>query len=204
MSAEKDYPSLPLREFLADLAGRLPTPGGGSAAAVVGGLACAVARMVLEYSIGRPESAGHDDRLRELLSELKQWSGRFERLVVEDIDAYQAVIAAGKLDQAAREQANARAIHVPMEITTRAGNVVARMNDVKTFLNPRLLGDLRAVGVLGFAAARCASWMVRANLPMMSDRKQAAELDGQLDAVLDWIGKRAHAIEAFDPGDSAG
>ena len=55
VSPGKDYFCLPLRDFLADIAARTPTPGGGSVAAAVGAFAAALARMALAYTaeIGR-------------------------------------------------------------------------------------------------------------------------------------------------------
>ncbi len=69
MSPEKDYLSLPLQTFLADLAAKSPTPGGGSVAALAGAVAACQARMVLEYSVGRAKGAEHEPRLREVLAE---------------------------------------------------------------------------------------------------------------------------------------
>ncbi len=60
MSASKDYLRLPLHDFLADVAARTPTPGGGSVAAAVGALGAALARMALAYTEGRPAGAGDD------------------------------------------------------------------------------------------------------------------------------------------------
>ena len=124
MSADKDYLSLPLRTFLADLAAKTPTPGGGSVAALTGALAAAQARMCVEYTVGKPKFAAHETKLREALAEFKRAEEAFGRLMAEDMAAYERLSAANKADDPTeQQQAVATAAAVPMEIAALAGAV---------------------------------------------------------------------------------
>jgi formiminotetrahydrofolate cyclodeaminase len=199
MSADKDYLSLPLGELLADLAARTPTPGGGSAAAVVGGLAAAQARMVVEYTLGKPEYAEHEARLRELLDEFRRAQEMFAQLMREDMAAYERLVASRKANAEERARATATAVAVPMEVVVLAGAVAARLDEIKAFVNRYLLSDLRVAAILAYAAARAAGMNVRINLQDLNDPKEAERLDSQLDLLVGRAGRHQDAAVNYQP-----
>ncbi len=181
----KDYLSLPLRELLADTAAKSPTPGGGSVAAAVGALAASLARMAVEYTVGKPKFAAHDARLRELLTELGRAGEMFGQLMAEDMAAYERFAAARQNPDAAEKQrAIATATAVPMEIAVVAGALLERLDEIKAFTNPHLLSDLKAAAILAEAAAQTAALNVRENLRSLANTQEAGRLETQLHTLL--------------------
>src|SRR5437899_471379 len=73
-----------LDEWIDELAGGAPTPGGGSAAALAGTLAAALVAMVARLTIGKKAYAAAEARAREILAEAEQLRGQLRRLVDED------------------------------------------------------------------------------------------------------------------------
>jgi len=199
MSADKDYLSLPLRELLADIAAKSPTPGGGSVAALVGSLSCSLACMVLQFTIGKPRFAEHQTQLQELLDDLAQAGTKFTTLMNEDMRAYEAVLAARKQEPSIRDQAQLRATRVPMDIVMLAESVVACLDELKSFVNPHLLGDLRAAACLAHATARAAGGTVRDNLPYLADGQEAARLERQAAALLLQAQAHCDAVVNYQP-----
>ncbi|MHC4443767.1 MAG: cyclodeaminase/cyclohydrolase family protein [Planctomycetota bacterium] len=195
MSADKQYLSLPMKEFLDDLSAKSPTPGGGSVAAVAGTLAAAQARMVVEYTIGKKRYAEHQKRLTEVIEEFKRAGDMFGQLMSEDMAAYERLAAAYKAgDNNELEKAVATATAVPMEIVFLACAVVARTDEIKAFVNQNLLCDLRVAAIMAYASARSASTAVRVNMENMTDRKEAARLENQLDMVLGRTARHRNAV----------
>ncbi len=189
MGADRDYLWLPLRTFLADLAAKAPTPGGGSVAALIGAVAASQARMVLAYTAGKEKYAEHESSLQDLLAELKRAEDMFGEFMSEDMAAYERLVASRKSDEKDEQQrAIATAIAVPMEIVGLAGAVAARLDEIKSAVNPYLLSDLQVAAILAFASARSAALNVRINLKKLADRCQAKHLEDQLGQLI----TRAH------------
>lgn len=185
MAEPIDYLSLPLREWLEHTAAKSPTPGGGSISAVVGTHATALGRMVLAYTIGKPKYAEHESRLREIDAELAGDLEEFQRLVTEDIKAYERLRVANKSDDTEEKaRAAAAALAVPMEVVVLAGAVCARLDEVKTWVNSYLYGDLRTAAILAEATAHAASAIARVNLPGLEDRREADRLEERIDLLL--------------------
>ncbi|HOJ75861.1 MAG TPA: cyclodeaminase/cyclohydrolase family protein [Phycisphaerae bacterium] len=199
MSADKDYLSLPLRELLADIAAKRPTPGGGSVAALVGSLSCSLACMALQFTIGKPKYAAHDAELKQLLADLTQAGEKFMQLMSEDMRAYEAVMAARKQDPAAFEAASVRATEVPLNIVRLAESVLTCLDELKAYVNMHLLSDLRAAAVLARAVVQSAAGTARDNLPGLADREQASRMERQLDALVHQAEHHAQSVAAYRP-----
>ena len=200
MSAQRDYLSLPMRAFLADLAARSPTPGGGSLAALLGALAASQAQMVIAYTLGKKKHNEHEGRLRALLDEFKRAADALSQLMSEDMAAYERYAASRKSDETDEQQrAVATAIAVPMEVVVLAEAVAARLDEVKSFVNPYLFSDLQAAAILAFAAARSAGLNVRVNLEDLADRREADRLESQLDALIDRVHQHRQAVVHHQP-----
>lgn len=186
MSADKDYLSLPLRTFVADLAAKRPTPGGGSVAAMAGLLAAAQARMVVEYTVGKPKFAAYEKKLREALGELERAEAAFAELMSEDMAAYERLAASCKAgDSAEQQQAVATATAVPMEITAMAGAVLALLDGLKECVNPYLLGDLKVAAIMSLAAAQSAAVNVEVNLRDLADGSEVERVNKEMTRILE-------------------
>lgn len=186
MSADKDYLSLPLRTFLADLSAKTPTPGGGSVAAMAGLLAAAQARMVVEYTVGKPKFAAHEDKLQEALRELHRAEAAFAELMSEDMAAYERLAASRKAGKPAeQQQAVATATAVPMEITAMAGAVLALLDGLKECVNPYLLGDLKVAAIMSLAAAQSAAVNVEVNLRDLADGSEVERVNKEMTRILE-------------------
>ena len=210
-----DFTKRSIDEFLDAVAQRAPTPGGGSVAGAVGALACALARMVAAYSIGKNTNPSVRDRTESVLDRLRRADEILRSLVTQDTVAYAAMGAAGK---AARENPATKsaepephasacatsyqdavlaAVAVPMETAAVASHTLAAMDEWKEFANRRLLSDLGAAAVLAEAAARASWYMVAVNLPELVDAATRTRLRGHIaEAVAHCDGHR-RSIEAF-------
>src|SRR5262249_30199649 len=96
MRAMITEPTQSINEFLAALAAKQPTPGGGSVAAIAGALAAAMGEMVINYSIGKKNLIAHEPKLREALAELTRARGMLLELMIEDQLAFEKLTAARK------------------------------------------------------------------------------------------------------------
>ena len=85
-----------VREFLEKVAEKTPTPGGGSIAALAGAIACSLAEMVCNLTIGKKKYAGVEGKMKELANKMKQRRQEFLKLVEEDAKAFDEVMKAYK------------------------------------------------------------------------------------------------------------
>lgn len=200
MSVLSDYRLLPFGKFLEDIAARSPAPGGGSVAASVGALAASLACMAVEFTVGKKKFAAHEDRLRQMLAELHRAGEMFGQLIGEDIAAYERYAAARQSgDQQEQDRALATATAVPMEIVVVAAAVAARLNEIKTFINPVLFSDVQVGAILAHAAAESAGLTVRGNLPYFPDQKEAAQLRERVDNLMARTREHRDAVVAHVP-----
>jgi formiminotetrahydrofolate cyclodeaminase len=190
-------------EFLDAVAQRTPTPGGGSVAAAAGALACALARMVGAYSVGKNAEEGVRDRTEALVDRLRRADEILRGLVTQDAVAYAAMSAA---ERAARENATVKpayqdavlaAAAVPMETAAAASQALAVMDALKDVANRHLLSDLGVAAVLAEAAARAAWYMVTVNLPEVADAATRTKLREGIDKTLQHCHSSAGSIEGF-------
>jgi methenyltetrahydrofolate cyclohydrolase len=200
MNSEKQYLSRPIREFLDDLATKCATPGGGSAAALVGSVSTAAARMVIQYTVGKPKFAASEARLRELLEEFKRAGQMFEQLLSEDMAAYEKVAEARRAkDDAARQQALGVAIAVPMEMVVLAEAVTARIDEIKSIVNPFLLSDLRTAAILAEASARSASMNVLVNAKDLTNAVQSQGIAEQVKILVARAADHRDSVLSYSP-----
>jgi formiminotetrahydrofolate cyclodeaminase len=156
--------------FLASVAAKQPTPGGGAVSAVVGALAAAIGEMAINYSIGRKATPQFDAELTLVLGELTRARAVMLELVVEDQEAFAELSAAKKLaaDDPTRPARVAAAgemcIAVPRSIAATALAMLRHVEPIVEKSNKWLLSDLAVSIELAMATIRTAHYSVRANL----------------------------------------
>jgi formiminotetrahydrofolate cyclodeaminase len=176
--------------FLEAAAAKQPTPGGGSAAALVGALAASMGEMTVNYSIGKKGLETHADTLVAALAEFTRAREMLLGLMVEDQAAYEAMTAAKTLpkDSAEREGAIGAAvmvgIRVPQTVAATAVAVLDLTDKLVDIVNVHLLSDLAVCGDLAMATTRCAMYNIRVNLPEVKDEKQRWQLQTTSDQLL--------------------
>ena len=156
-----------VEKFLDDLASGHPTPGGGSAAAIMGAMGAALVSMVCNVTIGKKGYEGVEAEMRAILQESERVRRRLSAMVAEDIAAFDSILAAYKMpkitddDKATRGAAIQaglrRATETPLECARVCAEVIAlsRRASEQGYLN--VISD-GGVGVLaGFTALRSAA-----------------------------------------------
>jgi glutamate formiminotransferase/formiminotetrahydrofolate cyclodeaminase len=174
-----------VKDFVEETASESPAPGGGSVSAAVGALGAALATMVANLSAHK---RGWDDRWEEF-SNWAEKGKRFHvellRLIDEDTQAFNALMAAFGLPQgsdsekAARKQAiqdaTRKAIDVPLKVMETA---LASMEVVKAMAeigNPNSVSDAGVAALCARTAVLGAGLNVRINAKGLDDKSAAAE-----------------------------
>ncbi|MFN7020860.1 MAG: cyclodeaminase/cyclohydrolase family protein [Phycisphaerales bacterium] len=178
---------LPLGELLAQLGDKRPAPGGGAAACLAGATAAALARMVVEYSLGRKSLAEHAGALEAHRRTLLRLTAMFIELADEDAAAYGLVNHLSRLPEgdprraAELPSAQAAAIAAPRAALAAASDLLRLLERLVTITNPHLRSDLAIAAVLAEGAARSAWWNIAVNLPTIADERARAEVRRESD-----------------------
>jgi formiminotetrahydrofolate cyclodeaminase len=172
------------------VAAQTPTPGGGSAAALVGATAAALVAMVAGMTKTRTGSEHERSELDLALRHARESGERLRALVDEDARAFEAVMAARKLprgtdtEKAARQdavaQALARAAEVPLETARACAVVLGAASMALAYGNPNAASDARAAGALAWAGLVAAIENVRINLEDQPDHPAMKEADARV------------------------
>ena len=159
-----NFKDLTLKNYLDQLAGRQPVPGGGSAAALTAAMAVGLISMVTNYSIGRKaNSPAVERRLTKILTQSESIRQRLLELTSLDSEAYLKVTAARVLDKKAQKQASCEARSVPQEICKLCYKAVQLTPYLAEKGNPYLLSDVEVALELLMSAFYGARIMVRIN-----------------------------------------
>jgi formiminotetrahydrofolate cyclodeaminase len=193
-----------VEKFLDDLASGNPTPGGGSAAAIMGAMGAALVSMVCNVTIGKKGYETVEVEMRSVLSESERVRRRLTAMVAEDIAAFDSILAAYKLPKATEEDKTARAAaiqaglrratEVPLDCARVCAEVIAlsRRASEQGYLN--VISD-GGVGVLaGFTGLRSAALNVYINAPALKDRVFAAQATAELEKLLEFCGTEREAV----------
>jgi len=188
------YLQEPLKIYSDALASGQPTPGGGSAAALVGALASALNSMVANFTVGREKYADVEADAQRLLAKSEKLRAQLERLTQADTEAYGKVAAAQKLPRETDEQKVARtaamqealkaAAAVPLEAAEAALNVVAVAAELVDKGNPNLITDVGVAAKFAVAAMECAALNVEINLAYIKDEQYNAAAREKLARML--------------------
>ncbi|MCO6436370.1 MAG: cyclodeaminase/cyclohydrolase family protein [Phycisphaerae bacterium] len=190
--------SISLGEFLDSVAARTPAPGGGAVAAACGALACALARMVVAYSVRKDTETSARGQLDELADRLLGADQILRTLIDRDGQAYENLTRVRKARQdSARselqfQRAVMDAISVPMEIAAVAERSLVALEALRPLASRMIVSDLGVAATLAEAAVRAARFSVAINLQDLADRDQAARITEEIDRIC------AHAASHHD------
>jgi len=175
-----------LHAWIEALASAEPVPGGGSAAAMAGALAAALAAMVGRLTSTRKAYAAVADEFRRLTEEADTLRAELARLAERDAQAYQEVMAAYRLPKGTDAEAAARtaavdrallaAAEVPLETARAARRVAALARRAAEAGNRNAVADAGVAALLARAALIGACYNVRINVNALSNPEAGAHL----------------------------
>ena len=184
-------------EFLDELAGRVPAPGGGAAAALLAAQGAALLGMVARYTTGE-KYAEHQVTVSRIIAEVDELRNIALRLADADADAFLAVADAYRLPRSTGEEQAARAAAVaeslanaawpPAQVISLAGMVVDLAEALVVIGNHNVISDVAAAAECARAAASTARINVEINLAAISDERASLEMiaeTGKADGIID-------------------
>lgn len=193
-----------IHKFLDDLRSDAPTPGGGAVAGLMGALSAALAHMVTSLTVGKKAHADVDEEFRALQAPLQEAIARFGHLAQEDMEVFDAVMAAWRLPRKTDEEKTRRkdvlhettlaAAAVPMNCVLEAGRILPMIRRTAESGNAHAVSDAGIAALLAGACARAAAFNVRINAASLP-KSEGEDLLTQLDEALAEIESEARAIE---------
>ena len=193
-------------QFLAELAGKAPTPGGGGASALVGAAGVALGNMVGSLTTGKKKYAAVEAGIQALNARAETLRGELEALVQADAEAFAPLAAAYGLPKDTPEQAAHKsavlekaldaACTVPLQIMEKCAEGITLAEEYAAKGSVMAVSDAGCAAALCKAALQAASLNVFINTKLMADRSRAAALDAKADNLLNEFVPRADAVFA--------
>ena len=191
---------LSVHEFSQQLAAGQSTPGGGSAAALVGALGAGLVSMVCNYTVGREKYADVDEEMRGVLARSEELRTQLERAMQDDVAAYGSYSDAQKLPRETEDEKTARdaaldaalreSTLVPLTVAEGCAEVLQLALRAAELGNRFLISDAAVGAELAGAARASAELNVRLNLAGVNDEEFARACRERLDAVAGRVGGR--------------
>lgn len=191
-------------DFLGNLAGAGPTPGGGSAAAIIGAMGAALVSMVCNVTLGKKGYEAVVGEMRAVRAESERLRLRLTEMVAEDVAAFDSLMAAYKLPKgsdeekaqrgAAIQDSLRRATEVPLDCARTCAEVIALARRASEHGYLGVISD-GGVGVLAaFTGLRSAALNVYINAPSLKDRAFADEAVAELETMLEGCAQESESV----------
>lgn len=201
---------LDLKAYLNRLASAQPTPGGGSAAALVGAFGAALVAMVARLTLANGKLAAvHADAL-ELVETADALRSQFVAARSADEAAYAAVVEAQsaargteaeKFARTARLQAALTgAAEAPLHVAALAAELLGACERTAHLGNAALMSDVACALAFGRAALDASAANVRINHRFMKDARSVDAQAAQLAAILNAATESAQRTAAIVAG----
>jgi methenyltetrahydrofolate cyclohydrolase len=180
--------------FLDRLASGDPTPGGGSAAAIIGAMGAALISMVCNVSFGKKGYEAAEPELRAVLAKSEALRQRLSGMVAADVAAFDGLMAAYKLPKASDEEkarraeviqeSLKRATEVPLECARACAEVVELARHATRLGYKHVISDAGVGVAAADAALKSAALNVFINAPALKDRCFAEDSTEEIERLV--------------------
>jgi formiminotetrahydrofolate cyclodeaminase len=195
----------PLETFFTELASKAPTPGGGSAAAVMGAQSAALTSMVCNLTIGKPKFVEVEADMQALLEKSEALRVKLTGMIEADVDVFNRLMATYGLPKETEEQKSARsaaiqdalkeATEVPLACARACREAIGLSRIAAEKGNPGVISDAGVAAMAGYGALKSAALNVYINAGSLKDRDFAEAKLAELESLLQ--GSEAAAEEIY-------
>ena len=193
--------------FLNKLASKASTPGGGSAAAIMGAMGAALVSMVCNLTIGKEKYAGVEDEMKEVLSRAEGLREQMTDMIRQDVAVFDQVMGAYGMPKDTEEQkiASAEAIQkalqaatdVPIACARTCVEVIRLSRTAAEKGNLNVISDAGVAVIAAQAALQSAALNVYINIGNIKDQSFAAGRRTELEGLVQGADSEAEAVYAL-------
>ncbi|WKJ89558.1 cyclodeaminase/cyclohydrolase family protein [Methylomonas montana] len=180
--------------FLDELASKQATPGGGSAAAVMGAQAAALTSMVCNLTIGKPKYAEVEAKMQTLLAESEALRATLIGMIKADVEVFDKLMACYGLPKSSDDEKALRtqqiqavlkeATRVPLECAKACAKAIELSRVAAEHGNLGVISDAGVAVMAGYAGLKSAALNVQINAASLKDRTFAEAQLAELDTLL--------------------
>lgn len=184
----------PIQQFLDELASKSATPGGGSAAAIMGAMGAALVGMVCNLTVGKKNYEAVEAEMADVLARADALRAQSMDLIRADIEAFDRVMAAYALpreteeDKAARGRAIQEALKAATEVPLVCARLCADIIELSEIAaqkgNRNLISDAGVAVMAAHAALKSAALNVYVNAKGVKDEAFARDRVDRLETLL--------------------
>ena len=193
-----------LQTFLDQLASKASTPGGGSAAAIMGAMGAALISMVANLTIGKKKYEDVDGEMQGFLQQSEDMRARLTGMIQADVDVFDKVMAAYGMvretdaEKAARSEAIQAALKeatdVPLACAQLCADVIELCRPVAEKGNLNVISDAGVAVLAAHAALRSAALNVYINIGGIRDQEFVQDRRNKLEFVLSGAGVATETV----------
>jgi glutamate formiminotransferase/formiminotetrahydrofolate cyclodeaminase len=193
-----------VRDFVDETSVDSPVPGGGSVAALMGSLACALGSMVANLTVGKKGYEEVDEEMKSVAVEAQTLKDAFLRAVDDDSDAFDGVMNATRLPRKTEDDARQRtemielatknAVEVPLSVIKRCGEAIKLIEKVAVKGNENSISDAGVAALCLRSAASGAELNVLINLPGLSDKEYVTKTRQEATSVCERVNGRCMKV----------
>jgi formiminotetrahydrofolate cyclodeaminase len=195
-----------LQNYLDTLASKSATPGGGSAAALMGAQAAALTSMVCNLTIGKPKYAEVETEMQALLEKSETLRENFTNMIKADVDVFNRLMATYSLPKETDDEKLTRsaaiqvvlkdATDVPLACAKACAEIITLSRIAAEKGSSAVISDAGVAVMSGYAALKSAALNVYINAASLKDRDFAEAKLSELTDILD--GAEIASQEIYD------
>ncbi len=180
--------------FIDELASKAPTPGGGSAAAVMGAQSAALISMVCNLTIGKPKYAEVEAEMLALLEKSEALREKLIGMIKADVDVFNRLMATYSLpkgsdaEKAARSEAIQEVLKEATDVPLACARACAEAVELSRIAagkgNLGVISDAGVAVMAAYAGLKSAALNVYINATSLKDRAFADAKLAELEAIL--------------------
>lgn len=186
-----------VNEFIDELASNSPAPGGGSVAALCGSLGAALTSMVFSLTVGKKAYLALGDEERTSvdagLVKANELKDEFLKLMNEDTEAFNKLMAAFKMPKETEEEKAARseviqtaykaATNVPLEVARKAYDIYEIIEIAIDHGNKNAISDAGVAALLAQTTIEGAIMNVKINLGSIKDEEFTSAIREEIKVI---------------------
>jgi len=185
---------LSYRKILEDSASSSPTPGGGSVSAMAGCLGAAMVAMVGNLTVSKEKYKEYDSQVKVIIEKAYKIIGELEKLVDEDMAAFDGFMSVLKMPKETEEQKKIRsekmqealkkATDTPLEIARVCLETLKIAEELSTFGNKTAISDVGVGAFVAEAALNSVLLSVDINIPSIKDTAYVEKANAEKERLI--------------------